>query len=64
MRQRLLILLTSQGYDPVEAANIIGILMTDAFLGPMVIGDPPQEMPQGPSVQNLADGVFYFAPFK
>ena len=64
MRQRLLLLLASRGYDAVEAANIVGILMTEPFLGPMVSGDAPQMLPQGVSVQRLAAGIFYFAPSK
>ena len=64
MRQRLLLLLASYGYDPIEAANIIGILLRDPYLGPLISGSAPQNMPQGPSLQELEKGIFYFAPFK
>lgn len=64
MRQRLLLLLVMQGYDAMEAAQIVGYLSQDPFLGPLISGDPPQMMAQGASVQRLNEGMMYFAPFK
>jgi hypothetical protein len=63
MRQQLLFLFAAHGFSAVEAAHIVGILMSDPYLGPLVAGGPPQQMPQGPSVQQLSKGVIYFAPY-
>ena len=63
MRQRLLLLLVRNGYSPTVAADIVGVLLKDPFLGQLLSGEPPQEGNAGLWMQHLPGGVLYFVPY-